>query len=310
MRKILIIVVGVCFWGIKINAQSCCGNPSVAADNENILNLTTLSKKQFAVDVNADYIHFNSTKQDTSHLSHNHHNHNHGSTPTEQHTSLESILLSTVQIRYGLHDKLTLQTQFPIWIISSPEEYTTAFGDIPLLATYRLVQKENYGIGISGGVELPTGYDYQVFGDNYLITGSGSFDPIIGASSWFRHKKFLTRLQTQYRQGMKGYDDITFGSTLNSQWIIAYYLKNIDAHSTLNLVFNMGINQNWTDTHAQNGKLLDNTGSHILWYHAGTQILYKKLVIPVSFAVPMYMQLRGMQNEPQFRIKTGLTLLF
>ncbi len=308
---ILWIWIGVYLGSIvKVNAQSCCGNPSVYANSENVLNFTTLQKKRFIADLNLDYTHIKSTEHSNhSSNTHDHHNHNHSSN-TNAHTSLQSILLNTAQVRYGLHDKITLHAQIPFWLVESPNEYASIFGDASLLATYKVMQKENYGIGATTGIELPTGNSYLVFENNYLITGSGSFDPIVGAFTWFKYKKFITRLQTQYKQGMKGFDNIHFGSTVNTQWIVAYYLKGIESESKFKINFNTGLSQDWTNAHTQNGKFIDNTGSFILWYNAGTQIQYKKILFPLSFIVPVYMNLRGMQNEPQFRLKTGVTLMF
>jgi len=312
MRKFLITIgIGVCLAAMQSKAQSCCGNPSLSTSGENILNFTTLSKKKVVIELNSDFTQLKSnTHTDISTNSgHDHHNHSTTTNNMNEHTSLKSISINTAQIRYGLHDKLTLHAQVPLWFISASDKHTFILGDIPLLATYKLSQKENYGVGAIAGVELPTGNNYVVFENNYLITGSGSFDPLLGMSFWFKYKKFLTRVQTQYKQGMKGYDDIHFGSTLNSQWIVAYYLKGIDTESKFKLNLNTGLNQDWTNAHSLNGKFMDNTGSFILWYNAGMQIQYKKWLFPISFIIPVHTQMRGMQNEPQFRMKTGVTLL-
>lgn len=313
MQKFLILIgVTVCFSVQAIKAQSCCGNPSLSGVNENILNFTTVNKKHFVLDVNTDYTQFkpaDHSNNNTNNSVHDHHNHSSNNT-TQTHTTLQSIFINTVQLRYGIHNRITLHTQVPFWLIHSSNKHTFTLGDIPLLASYKVVQHENYGANLLAGVELPTGNDYIVFENNYLITGSGSFDPFVGASFWFKYKKFLTRIQTQYKQGMKGFDNIRFGSNLNTQWLIAYYLKELGNENKFNINFNTGINQDWTDAHHLNGALLDNTGSFILWYSAGTQIQYKKWIFPLSFNVPVYMDLRGMQNEPHIRMKTGLTFLF
>jgi hypothetical protein len=313
MQKFLILIgVTVCFGVLTVKAQSCCGNPTMTGASENILDFTSLSKKRIILDLNADYTHFKPTYHFDSHSdsSHDHH-HNHTTNANMQpHTSLQSIFVGTVQIRYGLHSKVTLHTQVPLWLIHTSDKHTSTLGDIPLLASCKIVQHQNYGANMLMGVELPTGNNYIVFENNYLVTGSGSFDPIMGASFWFKYKKILTRLQTQYRQGMKGFDNIHFGSHLNTQWIIAYYIKGLETDSKFKINLNTGIHQDWTNAHSLNRKFLDNTGSFFLWYSVGTQIQYNKWLFPLSFTFPTYMHLRGMQNKPQMRIKIGLTLLF
>lgn len=313
MKKLLTITgIIVCFGVAKISAQSCCGNPSVLGNGENILNFTTLCKKKVVLDLNTDYTTFKPTdhQNDTQGSSHDHHNHNHNHATNMQHSPLQGILLSTAQVRYGLHDRVTVQAQMPLWLVYTPEKHAFILGDVPLLATYKIAQGENYGIASTAGLELPTGANYVVFENNYLVTGSGSLDPILGASFWFKYKKFITRIQTQYRQGMKGFDNIRFGSSLNTQWIVAYYLKGLETESKLKLNLNTGLNQDWTEAHSLNQRFIDNTGSFVLWYHTGTQIQYKKWLFPFSFTVPVFMQLRGMQNEPHLRMRTGVTLLF
>lgn len=311
-KKLIVTGVIVCFGIAKILAQSCCGNPGLVTNGESILNFTTLCKKQIVLDINGDYTRFKPAdhQSNMSDSVHDHHNHNSASSNTMVHSTLQSILISTLQVRYGIHDRITLQTQLPFWIVNTSQKHAFILGDVPLWATFRITQTDNYGLALSTGIDLPTGSNYVVFDNNYIISGTGSLDPILGMSFWFRHKKLITRLQTQYKQGMKGFDNIHFGSNLNTQCIFAYYLKEVDTQNKFNVNFSTGLNQDWTDAHALNGKFIDNTGGFILWYSAGTQVRYKKCLIPISFTVPVYTQLRGMQNEPNFRVRAGLTLLF
>ncbi|MCS7028153.1 MAG: hypothetical protein NZ519_05250 [Bacteroidia bacterium] len=285
----------------------------MCSNGENILNFTTLAARKWVADINTDFTNLvsntNFVHNNHSHThSHHNHSHNHSSNVAQPaHTQLESVLLTTLQARYGLHDKLTLHAQVPFWVAIASDKHAPTFGDVALLASYKVLQNEKYGIGATIGLELPTGSSYIVFESNYLITGSGSFDPLAGISLWFSYKKWLTRIQTQYRQGMKGFDGIRFGSTLNTQSLVAYsILQNEQKMLRLNL--NTGLNQDWNEAHRVNNQSLDNTGGFILWYHVGAQVQYKKWLFPISFQIPIYTWLQGMQNEPYWRIRTGLTL--
>ncbi|MCS7075269.1 MAG: hypothetical protein NZ455_01095 [Bacteroidia bacterium] len=313
-HSITLIWIGVCLGLTKLaKSQACCGNPNISGNTENILSFTTLSKKGLVIDLNTDFTqlkHNSHTNNPHSH-GHNHSHgvhHHHNTNSIDTHAQLQSILLSTLQIRYGLHEKLTLHAQAPFWIANSSNRHASLLGDVSVSASYRIAQSEKHGIGTTIGLELPTGNTYILFENNYLITGSGSIDPFIAAFLWFKHSRWLARTQSYYKQGMKGFDNIHFGSTFNTQTWIAYYLTNLDRKDfAVNL--NTGLNQDWSEPHALNRQWIENTGSFVLWYHVGMQVRYKKFILPAHFLIPIYTDLRGIQNQPKWRIKTGLTWL-
>jgi hypothetical protein len=102
-------------------------------------------------------------------------------------------------LAYGVTHRLTLSVQLPyvrhdhVRMADPGEDVerlgsVAGFGDTSVLAKYRLAGGEHGGLALIGGLKLPTGATHRrdAFGERFETEhqpGSGSWDPIVGASA-------------------------------------------------------------------------------------------------------------------------------
>lgn len=106
-------------------------------------------------------------------------------------------LNASLGVAYGVNHHITLSAELPYVRRDNLREAddgetqklgnVAGIGDLDLLAKYRLTDSETSGFALIGGIKMPTGSTHKTSHGERLETehqpGTGSWDPIIGASA-------------------------------------------------------------------------------------------------------------------------------
>jgi hypothetical protein len=106
-------------------------------------------------------------------------------------------LNASLGVAYGLNHHITLSAELPYVRRDNLREADDGqtqrlgnvggIGDLNLLAKYRLTDSESSGFALIGGIKMPTGSTHKTSNGERLETehqpGTGSWDPIVGASA-------------------------------------------------------------------------------------------------------------------------------
>lgn len=137
-------------------------------------------------------------------------------------------LNASLGVAYGLNHHITLSAELPYVRRDNLREAddgevrklgnVAGIGDLNLLAKYRLSDSEKLGFALLGGIKMPTGSTHRTRGGERLETehqpGTGSWDPIIGASSSARLGAMQLTASALYQIATRGAQATRLGDRL------------------------------------------------------------------------------------------------
>ena len=197
---------------------------------------------------------------------------------------------------------------------------TSGLGDITFLGKYRIYTKDFPGatsrLSLLGGLELPTGRS----GDSDSVgklsrtfqTGSGSWDPIIGAtySNQTLDNEWDYNLTYQFNTEAHNFE---FGDVL--KYTIAYQkrllpweLPDEGLYTQFNAV--LELNGEWKQRNRNESGSVDASGGNIIYLSPGLQVASKRFVAETSVQLPVFQDLNGTQVETDYVIITSLRVTF
>jgi hypothetical protein len=130
---------------------------------------------------------------------------------------------------YGVTHHLTVAAELPYIRRAGLREGTSdaveplgsvaGFGDMSILAKYRLSESERYGFAILAGIKVPTGSTHRRGPDDERLEtehqpGTGSWDPIVGASAAAPFGPVTLTASALYQFSGQGAQDTRLGDRL------------------------------------------------------------------------------------------------
>lgn len=322
MNRFLIFSVLTCFAFLSAFSHCVCSGSSSTISFGGIGNVSNvLHKKQWLTEFHSDYrtlTYQNSSNESFSHL------HESNETSHDEFLSssnkLTTMFLGIGGMRYGVTDRITFSIQQPLVRINATGQRIQGVGDLMVMGTAELVNKNGFSMAITGGVELPSGIKSSLSEENYSVIGTGSFDPVVGLSAIKSWNRNFIRATGFYKYTTEGFDNTNFGSLFSYNLTYSYNLKEQDLScgsdslkakkSAVSWNAFIGFTGEWYGKQIQNNTIIDNTGGNLMLTSVGTQFGYKKWIIPISFTIPIEQNLRGNQSITQFRVKVGVVKLF
>ena len=139
-------------------------------------------------------------------------------------------LNASLGVAYGLNHHITLSAELPYVRRDNLREADdgeaqrlgsiAGIGDLNLLAKYRLTDSENVGFALIGGIKMPTGSTHKSSNGERLETehqpGTGSWDPIIGASASTELGALQVTASTLYQISTTGAQTTRLGDRLQA----------------------------------------------------------------------------------------------
>lgn len=303
-NTILLFVIAFAMTSSYSQCACCAGAGTGSSNGDYNSGVITLNKNQFVIETYTDYRKINE-----------------GNATEEDEKLLQSMFINSFGVRYGISNKITVSTLIPYVTLNTNNGHDKGFGDLVLLGTFNLFSKNNYNVGIQAGVELPTGIQKESnFDNSTVVIGSGSFDPMLGLIMSKRWDKFTLQGNGMYKFTTKGFQNNYYGSTSVQNLIVSYKIKQRDKLSTENTnekeTSNFGLSifagyyGEWLDNLKEEYVIDENSGYYLGFANLGTNISYKKWILPITLSLPFVKQMNGEQNEAGIRIRLGLVRTF
>ncbi|MFM7018230.1 transporter [Flavobacterium sp.] len=306
MKKIIITIVLLATSTLIYSQCACCAGAGIGATNGDYNNgILTLSKKMIVVETYTD---FRSIQK--------------GDAPEMDEKLLTSMRINSVGIRYGVSKKLTVSALLPYVNLYTNNGSDSGFGDLIVLGTYSIYQKNNFSFAIQGGIKLPTGIQKDSnFDDSKIIIGSGSYDPMGGILVSKNWKNFTLNGNVLYKKSNPGFENNYYGSLSTQSLTLSYKIKGETTICSLDendkktkpnfgLTANLGYTGEWLDKLKENDIVDDNSGHYLGLANVGATISYKKWAMPINFSEPIINKMNGMQNNFGYRFRIGIIKAF
>ena len=305
----VLTVIASCFLFInKSYSQcACCAGAGIGSSNGDYNNgILTLNKNKWVAEAYGDY----RTIKD-------------GPAPQDEEKILKNMFIASLGLRYGVSKNLTISALTPFVFLHTKAGNDNGLGDLDLMATLKLYNKNNFNIAVQAGVELPTGVKKSIskFENVTLVVGSGSYDPMIGiivSKSW---DKFILQGNGLYKHTTNGFGKNYYGSLSVQNLTVTYKLKTMnntcktDSSKNNNsgkygLSLFAGYYGEWLDKLKEDGVVDENSGHYSGFVTIGTNLSLKKFSFPITLSLPVIANMNGLQNPPGYRLRLGLIRSF
>lgn len=159
-------------------------------------------------------------------------------------TEITGIWGNALRVNYGLTNRLTLSLQLPFAYLSErtllPDSGQISykpfrsfqFGDASILGNYMFMNhvKSGWQASVLGGLELPTGF--QPGQETNIVSGSGSWDPMLGAVVAKRWQRVKLTANTIYKLTTPNHHNIDYGDYLYYQIVSTFALNKSKTQET------------------------------------------------------------------------------
>lgn len=314
MKKyVFVIGIAILYANNTFSQCACCAGAGSALNSDNTNGVFTLNKKQLSIEAIGDYRTIMVEEGGGHHATES-------DTTAVEETPLTSIFLGSLGLRYGVTNRLTLSAILPYAILNTNKGSDNGLGDLMLIGTYNVLQKNTVNLAVSAGVEFPTGVEKgSAFDESTVVVGSGSFDPILSIAASKRWNKFTLIGSAFHRQTTKGFENTTYSSVSLQNLMVSYSIKGHSSSCQADSVC-MKHNFSWNVTAGYYGEWLGqikeedevdpNSGYYLGFATLGTNVSFKSWSIPLTFSYPLVQNMNGDQNMAGYRIRLGITKKF
>lgn len=172
MKKIILFLVATMATIQSYSQCACCAGAGIGSSNGDYNSgILTLKKNQWIAETYFDY-------RDIEE----------GKATEEDETLLKSMFINSIGVRNGISNKITVSVLIPYVTLNTNNGSDKGFGDLIMMGTFNILNKNNFNFALQTGIELPTGIQKSSSFDNStVVVGSGSFDPMAGivfSKSW------------------------------------------------------------------------------------------------------------------------------
>ena len=307
MKKIILLFVVAFLATTHTYSQcACCAAAGASATSNDYNNgIFTLQKKQWVIETYGDY---RAIKN--------------GNAPEEDEKLLKNMFISSLGIRYGLTDKITISVLVPYIFLHTNSGNDNGLGDLDLMSTINIYSKNNLKFAIQAGIELPTGIQKNSnFDNSTVVVGSGSYDPMLGIL-FSKHWDKMTLIGSGlYKYTTTGFQSNYYGSIAIQNLALSYKIKEGGRLCTMNEkdgkeVSNFGWNifggyyGEWLDKIKEEDIVDENSGYYLGFANLGTTLSYKKWSFPLIISAPIINNMNGLQNDSGLRFRIGILKSF
>lgn len=306
MKKAVLFLIIVVAFTKSYGQCACCAGAGIGSSNGDYNNgILTLKKKQWIAETYADY----RTIKD-------------GNAIEEDEKLLESMLINSLGIRYGITDKITVSALLPYVTLNTNNGNDHGLGDLTLMGTFNVLKNNEFNIALQAGAELPTGIRKDSNFDNTtVVVGSGSVDPVAGIVFSKNWEKLTLQGNGFYKFTTPGFDGNKYGSLAIHNLSLSYKLKkgsafcaadSLETKEASNLGWSIfgGYYGEWLGKIVEDDVTDEDSGYYLGFANLGTNIAYKKWSFPLTVSLPVIADMNGSQNKAGYRIRVGVVRTF
>ncbi|MBC7438553.1 MAG: hypothetical protein H7250_01015 [Flavobacterium sp.] len=303
MKKIIVLIVALCATAQVYSQCACCASAGASASSNDYNNgILALQKNQWVIEAYGDY---RTIKN--------------GNAPEEDEKLLENMFISSLGIRYGVTDKITISVLIPYLFLRTNSGNDAGLGDLDLMGTFNIYSKNKFNFAIQAGIEIPTGIQKDSNFDNTtVVVGSGSYDPMAGIL-FSKHWDKMTFIGNGlYKYTTNGFQANYYGSIAIQNLALSYKIKAggrlhaMESTEEEEAVSNFGWNifggyyGEWLDNIKEEGIVDENSGYYLGFANLGTTLSYKKWSFPLTISIPIINEMNGTQNDSGYRFRVGI----
>ena len=305
----LLAILASCFLLInKSYSQcACCAGAGIGSSNGDYNNgVLTLDKNKWVVEAYGDYRTIND-----------------GPAPQDEEKILKDMFIASFGVRYGVSKTLTISALTPYVFLHTMAGNDNGLGDLDLMATLKLYNKNDFNIAVQAGMELPTGVKDSIskFENVPLVVGSGSYDPMIGIVVSKSLNKFIIQGSGLYKHTTNGFGKNYYGSLSVQNVTFTYKFKTMSNTCKTDSLQNnnsgkyglslfAGYYGEWLDKLKEDDVVDENSGHYSGFATIGTNLSVRNFSFPITLSLPVIANMNGLQNPPGYRIRIGLIRTF
>ncbi len=306
MKKIILMTIMLFATMQNYSQCACCAGAGIGSSNGDYNNgILTLPKKKIILEAYTDYRTIRN-----------------GNAPEDDEKLLTSMRISSFGIRYGVSSKFTISALLPYVNLYTNYGSGSGMGDLMLLGTYNVYQKNSFSFALQGGVELPTGVQKNSSFDNTtIIVGSGSYDPMGGILLSKKWDKLSLSGNAMYKYTTAGFHGNYYGSLSVHSISLSYKIKGENTLCSMDTIVkktkanfgvigNIGYSGEWLDKLKEDDVVDDNSGHYLGLANFGVTLSYKKWALPITFSEPLISKMNGTQNDFGYRFRLGIIRAF
>ena len=298
----MVFFVAFCATVQTYSQCACCAASGASASSNDYNNgILTLQKNQWAIEAYGDY---RTIKN--------------GNAPEEDEKLLENMFMSSLGIRYGVTDKITISVLIPYVFLRTNSGNDAGLGDLDLMGTFNIYSKNKFNFAIQAGIEIPTGIQKDSNFDNTtVVVGSGSYDPMAGIL-FSKHWDKMTLIgNALYKYTTTGFQDNYYGSIAIQNLALNYKIKaggrlsaidEKDEKEMSNFGWSVfgGYYGEWLDNLKEENVVDEDSGYYLGFANLGTTLSYKKWSFPLTLSLPIINDMNGTQNDSGYRFRIGI----
>jgi len=303
MKKLLFLFVVTFCTTIEVKSQcACCAAAGASATSNDYNNgILTLEKNNWVIETYGDYRTIKS-----------------GTMPEGEEKLLKNMFISSLGIRYGVTDKITISALVPYVFLHTNDGNDSGLGDLDIMATFNVFSKNSLNFALQAGIELPTGIQKNSNFDNTtVVVGSGSYDPMAGLLVSKHWDKMTIVANALYKHTSTGFQGNYYGSIAIQNLSLSYKIKaggrmcaldTKDNKTVSNFGWNIfgGYYGEWLDRLKEDGSVDPNSGYYLGFANLGTSLSYKNWSFPLTVSVPIINEVNGTQNRAGYRMRVGI----
>jgi len=303
MKKILLLIVLIYSTTQVYSQCACCAAAGASASSNDFNNgIFTLPKNHWVIENYSDY---RTVKN--------------GNSPEEEEKLLKNMFISSIGVRYGITDKITISALVPYVFLHTNYGNDSGLGDLDLMGTFNVYSKNGFGFAVQAGIELPSGIQKDSNFDNTtVVVGSGSYDPMLGLL-FSKHWDKMTFIGNGlYKYTTNGFKGNYYGSIAIQNLALSYKIKaggrlcamveKDEKAMSNNFGWNVfgGYFGEWLDKIKEDGVVDENSGYYLGFANLGTTVSYKKWSFPLTISLPIINNMNGTQNDTGSRFRFGI----
>lgn len=259
--------------------------------------------------------------------------------------SIDAINSYSLSLSYGITDALTLNMNLPYSSRKNiragehhehddghghehdegevhPHGDSDGLGDLSAILQYKVYDVEKTKVALLAGIKAPTGKTDVTDGNEVLEAdlqpGTGSWDYFAGVALTHEFENFSLHTSALYKYNTKGVDDSRLGDIFTYNAAISFhllgeehdhFLEKEETHDDLDysIDFFVELNGEYAKEDHFYNESSENTGHNIVYLTAGFQFLTQSEYSAfVAFSAPAYQDLKGIQNEIEYKASIGI----
>ena len=306
MKKTLFLLLTFLSALPSFSQCACCAGAGIGSSNGDYNHgILTLPKKKLVLETYADY-----------------RNIKEGNAPEEDESLLRSMYISSVGVRYGISNKLTVSALLPYVFLNTNDGSDSGVGDLIALGTYSVYAKNSFNLAVRAGIEFPTGIKKNSSFDNTIVViGSGSVDPMIGVAVSKSWDKLALTGNGLYKYTTNGFEGNYYGSLAIQSLTLSYKIKENTTFcgpanpekktaSDFGMALFGGYYGEWLDKIEEEGIVDEDSGHYLGFLTLGGNASYKSWAFPLTLSLPLINEMNGAQNNAGMRLRFGIIKSF